>query len=239
MAKLGYTWYPKDWGNSESVFELNLSERGLYRELIDLAMMNDNKTEIKLDVWCRKFAIDLDALKSILGKLSILNLIVVDGDNLFIPSCESRLNLVRGGSKGGKKSKPILKPISKPFESLEEKKVKPIANQIEIEKKVNNIQPKVAIDWDSLLIQFNQLTKREFKIIPDKAKRQLLARLKDGYTKQDIWNAIQNCYNDDFHKENNHKYLTLEFISRPEKMEYYSVDVIKTKNIDKSKIGML
>ena len=239
MAKLGYTWYPKDWGNSESVFELNLSERGLYRELIDLAMMNDNKTEIKLDVWCRKFAIDLDALKSILGKLSILNLIVVDGDNLFIPSCESRLNLVRGGSKGGKKSKPILKPISKPFESLEEKKVKPIANQIEIEKKVNNIQPKVAIDWDSLLIQFNQLTKREFKIIPDKAKRQLLARLKDGYTKEDIWNAIQNCYNDDFHKETNHKYLTLEFISRAEKMEYYSVDVVKTKKSDKSKIGML
>jgi hypothetical protein len=129
MAKLGYTWYPKDWGNSESVFELNLSERGLYRELIDLAMMNDNKTEIKLDVWCRKFAIDLDALKSILDKLSILNLIVVDGDNLFIPSCENRLNLVRGGSKGGKKSKPTLKPIQKPLESLEEKNLKPTPNQ--------------------------------------------------------------------------------------------------------------
>ena len=79
MAKLGYTWYPKDWGNSESVFELNLSERGLYRELIDLAMLNDNKTEVKLDVWCRKFCIDLDALKSILGKLSILNLIEING----------------------------------------------------------------------------------------------------------------------------------------------------------------
>mgnify|MGYP000521508741 CR=1 FL=1 len=35
MAKLGYTWYPKDWGNSDSVFELSLSERGLYREFID------------------------------------------------------------------------------------------------------------------------------------------------------------------------------------------------------------
>ena len=81
MAKLGYTWYPKDWGNSESVFELNLSERGLYRELIDLAMLNDNKTEVKLEVWCRKFCIDLDALKSILGKLSILNLIEINGEN--------------------------------------------------------------------------------------------------------------------------------------------------------------
>ena len=143
MAKLGYTWYPKDWGNSESVFELNLSERGLYRELIDLAMLNDNKTEIKLDVWSRKFAIDIDSLKSILGKLSILNLVEINSDNLFIPSCESRLKLVRGGSNGGKKSKPTPKPIAKPFESLLENNEKPIANQIEIEtkieKKVNNI----------------------------------------------------------------------------------------------------
>ena len=144
MAKLGYTWYPKDWGNSESVFELNLSERGLYRELIDLAMLNDNKTEIKLDVWSRKFAIDIDSLKSILGKLSILNLVEINSDNLFIPSCESRLKLVRGGSNGGKKSKPTPKPIAKPFESLLENNEKPIANQTKIEtkieKKVNEIK---------------------------------------------------------------------------------------------------
>lgn len=120
MAKLGYTWYPKDWGNSEKVFELNLSERGLYRELIDLAMLNDNKTEIKLDVWCRKFAIELSDLNTILYKLCLLELIKIDGVNLFIPSCESRLNLVRGGKKGSPTetslnnlSKGTSKPISK------------------------------------------------------------------------------------------------------------------------------
>lgn len=140
MAKLGYTWYPKDWGNSESVFELNLTERGLYRELIDLSMLNDNKTEIKLDVWVRKFAIDLDSLKAILEKLLKLNLIEYKKDILFIPSCESRLKLVRGGSKGGKNSKPIVKPIAKPFESPIENIDKPIANQREkeIENKYNN-----------------------------------------------------------------------------------------------------
>jgi len=116
-----------------------------------------------------------------------------------------------------------------------------VADNVNDNVNVNDIliQPKVVIDWDALLVQFNQLTKRNHKLIPDKAKRQLLARLKDGYTKQDIWNAIQNCYNDEYHKETNHKYLTLEFISRPDKMERYSVDVVKTKNIDKSKIGML
>lgn len=140
MAKLGYTWYPKDWGNSESVFELNLEERGLYRELIDLAMLNNNTTEIKFDVWCRKFAIQMDDLLDIIRKLSILNLIKIDNEKLFIPSCESRLKLVRGGSNGGKKSKPTSKPNSKPtlkpFESLYEKNEKPIAKQREIEREI-------------------------------------------------------------------------------------------------------
>jgi hypothetical protein len=121
------------------------------------------------------------------------------------------------------------------------KNVANVADNVNDNVNVNDIliQPKVVIDWNALLNQFNQLTKRNHKLIPDKAKRQLLARLKDGYTKQDIWNAIQNCYNDEYHKETNHKYLTLEFISRPDKMERYSVDVVKSKKIDKSEIGKL
>jgi hypothetical protein len=146
MAKLGYTWYPKDWGNSESVFELSLSERGLYREFIDLAMLNDNKTEIKKDVWIRKFCVSKEDLEFILCKLITLNLIEFRDNILFIPSCESRLKLVRGGSNGGKKSKPTPKPNSKPtpkpFESLNEKNDKPIAKQREIETKIE-IESKV------------------------------------------------------------------------------------------------
>ena len=100
MAKLGYTWYPKDWGNSDSVFELSLSERGLYREFIDFAMLNDNKTELKKDVWIRKFSVSINELNLILDKLLFLNLIKINENILFIPSCENRLNLSRGGKKG-------------------------------------------------------------------------------------------------------------------------------------------
>ena len=134
MAKLGYTWYPKDWGNSESVFELNLSERGLYRELIDLSMLNDNKTEIKIDIWTRKFCVSEQEINKILEKLSKLELIIIKKTNLFIPSCEPRLNLSRGGSLGGKtgeKNNPNPKGVSKPIP-------KPIPNQIEIESKIES-----------------------------------------------------------------------------------------------------
>jgi len=155
MAKLGYTWYPKDWGNSENVFELSLSERGLYREFIDLAMMNDNKTEIKKSVWCRKFCVSMEDLDVILSKLLSLKLIEYREEILFIQSCESRLNMVRGGSNGGKKSKPaskgMTKPISKPIESLSLKNEKPIMNQIEIETKKETKEKKNIIIIDNTI----------------------------------------------------------------------------------------
>jgi len=134
MGKLGYTWYPKDWNNSEAVFELTLQQRGLYRELIDMAMLNDNKTIVKSSVWCRKWDISYDDLWEILETLKDLSLIEIPDNSLedtrwklFIPSCEPRLNLVRGGRKGGKNkptSKPIVKPIPKPIAKQKKEKEK-------------------------------------------------------------------------------------------------------------------
>lgn len=137
MTKLGYTWYPKDWGNSNSVFELTLIERGLYRELIDMAMLNDNKIIINAKLWARKFGSYEDEIESILGTLEDLKLIKINGDELFIPSCESRLNLVRGGRNGGKKSKKN-KPTYKPLLSLDEKNNKPSVKQIETKIEIEN-----------------------------------------------------------------------------------------------------
>jgi hypothetical protein len=123
MAKLGYTWYPKDWGNSEAVFELTLLERGLYRELIDMAMLNDNKTVINYKVWARKFGSTKDELETILITLKKLKLLEIENSEIFIPSCEPRLNMVRGARKGGSNSKPnskSLKNLKKPIERLVE-----------------------------------------------------------------------------------------------------------------------
>ena len=113
MAKISYTWFPKDWTNSESVFELDLEHRGLYRELIDLAMLQDNKVIINRSVWCRKWMVCDTTLSSMLNVLYKAQLIdLKEGGQLFIPSCESRLSLVRRGSKGGS-TKPTVKPIAK------------------------------------------------------------------------------------------------------------------------------
>lgn len=80
----------------------------------------------------------------------------------------------------------------------------------------------LTVNWDGLRQQFNEITGKSIRIVNDKAKKQIKARLKEGYTKEDLLTAIENCYKDKFHMENNHQHLTLEFISRPDKLEKYS-----------------
>ena len=95
------------------------------------------------------------------------------------------------------------------------------------------------VDFDKLLIAFNQITNKNCKVVNSKTRAQLKARLKDGYTKQNIKDAIINCYNDKHHKESNHKYLTLEFITRPDKLERYSQAVVSSQIVTKGKgIGL-
>jgi len=78
-----------------------------------------------------------------------------------------------------------------------------------------------AIDFDALLVFFNKTTGKNLRLINPKTKAQFNARLREGYTKEDIMKAIRNCSVDKYHIENP-KYLTPEFISRPDKMEKYA-----------------
>ena len=89
-----------------------------------------------------------------------------------------------------------------------------------IDKQINK-GTKEQINYIALIDFFNNLTGKKTKVVNDKAKKQLNDRLKEGYNKNDIKTALINCYDDSYHKETNHKYLTLEFISRPDKFEKF------------------
>jgi uncharacterized phage protein (TIGR02220 family) len=118
--------------------------------------------------------------------------------------------------------------------------------QVEVEEKVEvevqdvkDTKVSTSIDFDKLLIAFNDITNKNCRVVNSKTRAQLKARLKDGYTKQNIKDAIINCYNDKHHKESNHKYLTLEFITRPDKLERYSQAVVSSQIVTKGKgIGL-
>ena len=191
MAKLGYTWYPKDWGNSDAVFELTLIERGLYRELIDMSMLNDNTTEINYRLWTRKFATTKDELETILITLTDLKLIEIKENILFIPSCEARLKLARGGRSGGKKSKPktsLSKALPKALPKAYSEAL-PEAYSEAKEKKVNRKESKENIYREFLHLK---LSMNDFKKLEVEYEKETIDRVLDS-----IENFAQNKkYND-------------------------------------------
>ena len=78
------------------------------------------------------------------------------------------------------------------------------------------------IDFDKLIAYFNNAFKKATRVISEKAKANFKARLKEGYTKEDIVKVIDNCSNDNHHRDSNFKYVTLEFLSRPQIFERYA-----------------
>jgi uncharacterized phage protein (TIGR02220 family) len=121
-------------------------------------------------------------------------------------------------SEAGKKSAEVRK--NKRQRTLTD--VNSVATVLTVNDNVNvNVNVNNNIDWSKLLSKFNSITGKKSKVVPDKARKQILARIKEGYTKADILKGIENCYKDSHHQETNHKYLTLEFISRPDKLEKF------------------
>lgn len=99
----------------------------------------------------------------------------------------------------------------------------------EKEKEVYNTLSKDKIDFKVLLKYINTKTRRGFRTINDKVKKSFNARIKEGYTKEDIKQAIDNSIKAQYHKENNYQYLTPEFFSRSSTLDKYC-NVSKIEN---------
>lgn len=86
------------------------------------------------------------------------------------------------------------------------------------------------IDYQALLDFVNNTFGRRFQVVTDKVKRAYKKLLKDGYKKEDILNAIRNCKDNDYHKQNNYQYCTPEFFSRAETIDKYADRTIVTES---------
>lgn len=84
------------------------------------------------------------------------------------------------------------------------------------------------INFDKLIIFINKTLNRNFKTINNSTKAKFKARIKDGYTNEDIANAIRNSAKDKYHIETNYKYLTPEYFSRSKTLDLHSQKEIKT-----------
>ena len=122
------------------------------------------------------------------------------------------------GLKGGR---PIVKPTETQSDILdieENPKQADNDNDNDNDKKIINL----TVNWDLFLSKFNSITGKKVRVVNDKCKRQVRARLSEGYSKSDIIDAIKKCSSDKYHIETGLKYLTLEFITRADKMEMFT-----------------
>lgn len=78
------------------------------------------------------------------------------------------------------------------------------------------------IDFEKLVSFINLTFGRSFQVVNKKVKNSYNARIKEGYLKDQITDAINNCKINDYHKENNYQYCTPEFFSRSETLDKYS-----------------
>jgi uncharacterized phage protein (TIGR02220 family) len=78
------------------------------------------------------------------------------------------------------------------------------------------------IDFEKLVSFINLTFGRSFQVINKKVKNSYNARIKEGYSKDQITDAINNCKANDYHREKNYQYCTPEFFSRAETLDKYS-----------------
>lgn len=87
---------------------------------------------------------------------------------------------------------------------------------------LSDFKPNDKIDFDSILKLINDSTGKNLRVVSNTVKPKYFARLKEGYTVEDIKTAIVNAANHSYHKENNYQYLTLEFFSRSTTIDKYA-----------------
>lgn len=90
---------------------------------------------------------------------------------------------------------------------------------------------KEQIDYQALLEFINLCFGRNFKVMNNSIKLKYKSLLKQGYDKKQITNAIINCKENAYHKENNYQYCTPEFFSRTVTIDKYGFDTTKQSSV--------
>ena len=223
-----FKFFCSEWTDGDITLE-SLEVQGLFINICSYYWSNE--CDVNLDKLKKKFRgqeknIDLLIGTGIIKIKSNLGEVIINflNEQRSERNVKSKVNSING-AKGGRPKKPI-ETENKPnaLDSLSETKgiKKREEEKREEEKKPNNnVGNKISFDWNKLLLTFNKITSKSCRVVNKKTKDQLKARLKEGYTKEDIITAIKNCYVDEYHKETNHKHLTLEFITRAVKLDKY------------------
>lgn len=96
-------------------------------------------------------------------------------------------------------------------------------------KEVLQFSEKEILSYRNFIKFFNELTGKKFWDTNPELRRKYLARVREGYKREHFEKAIKAILEDKYHKEQNYKYLTPEFVLRSTKLELYLNSETKPK----------
>ena len=143
---------------------------------------------------------------------------------LIKPQIDANIKRYENGKK------PKTKQIKSKTEAKQKQSESKSGTNVNVNDNVNDNEKEnntSKFDFDALLIHFNNTFNKRSRIIPEKVKKSYLARLKEGYTSDDIHSAMKNASLDKWHRENQFHHCTLEFFSRAEKIDKFASATLK------------
>ena len=187
MKNLSYKWFPQNYISDPRVLMMTCCERGVYRDLIDLAYMENNQikfTVIELAKYCNAPDEIVDKVLAMKGEHT--------GEFWRIPSVQSRIDAINkyreNGSKGGRpKNQTETKPLTKPETHKDKDKVKSkVKSKIKPKTAREIIHPWQHPDFPKHWEMYLEYRKREhgfeFKTeLSEQAALNKLAELSDGH----------------------------------------------------------
>ncbi len=121
--------------------------------------------------------------------------------------------------------KQFLKEIDKELNKCSELDVQGILWWEKFKEFTKDFEPisKEPIDFDALIGLINSTFDRQFRKMTASVKSKYRARLRDGYTKEDILRAILKVKENDFHIESDFQYCTPSFFAQEKTLEKYGI----------------
>jgi hypothetical protein len=116
-----------------------------------------------------------------------------------------------------------MKNLNKEAEALISSNIDLVNKYIDKWIKEEKAKKTDVLDFDALLKFISDTTGIQRRVFHNNLKTKYRARLKDGYTKEDIANAVRNAVKESVHIDSGNKHLTLEFFTRYDILDKYSV----------------
>ena len=233
MKELPYfKFYTNEWITGDVTF-LDYETQGLFINLCayywskdaNLTLTNAKRKFIDVKIDSFDFLIESDIIKINEDNIVITFLDEQRGERGKLSSTNSK-----NGAKGGRPKNPIeseTKAVGLFLESELKAKKSNIEEKREEEKE--NIPPTPkgeVIDFDILLQTYNKIYGKKCKVVNKLVKDKYKLLLKQGYTKSNIHTAMLNCKKDKFHSDNNFKFCSIGYFSRPNTMDLHGTELV-------------